>query len=245
MSTEKKRVLVTGGARGLGRTIVERLAAREWEVWAVDITPIDANSSSASQCRVMDVSDEKSVAAVFAEMNDAGGVDALVNNAGIFPAGTWDGLNIDVWRKVIEVNLIGSYICAREAGKSMRHHGRGGSIVNLGSVTYHVGMPNGIIYTTTKGGVVAMTRSLAKAVGRLSIRVNCVSPGLMDTEGVQEHVNVEGIDRSRLIAQDPLRQLPGTTQTSGVADVVAYLLSDDAREITGQTIVASGGTYFS
>lgn len=243
METNIKRVLVTGGARGLGRAIVNSLVDHGWEVWSGDLRDVAREETRAQQARHLDVSDEGSVKQIFAEMDAAGGVDGLVNNAAIFPAGAWDTLDVDAWRRAIDTNLIGSYLCAREAGRSMQAHGRGGSIVNLGSVTYHAGMANGIIYTTTKGGIVAMTRSMARAVGSLSIRVNCVSPGLMDTEGVREQMNVAGVDHSRLLGQDPQRLLPGTTSVSGVADVIAYLLSDAAREITGQTIVASGGTY--
>lgn len=238
-----KRALVTGAARGLGRSIVETLAAAGWEVWACDVRAPDDGLPEAHAFRVVDVTDESAVTAVFEEMETHGGVDGLVNNAAIFPAGAWDELDIDSWRRTIETNLIGSYLCAREAGKSMRKHGRGGSIVNLGSVTFHAGMANGIIYTTTKGAVVAMTRSMARAVGSLSVRVNCVAPGLMDTEGVREQMNVAGVDHSRLSGQDPQRILPGITQTDGVANVIAFLLSEHSKEITGQTIIASGGTY--
>ncbi len=241
--TDTKQVLVTGAGRGLGRAIVNSLADRGWEVWATDVVPIDPAQTPAHHCDVLDVGDAQAIARVVA--SNPRGFDALVNNAAIFPLAAWDELDVDTWRKTLEINLTGPFLCSQAVGRTMRDHKRGGAIVNISSVTFFEGMPIGLHYTAAKGGVLALTRSLARALGEYRVRVNCVAPGIMRTEGVMELVERGILPADRVTGdQDPLRKLPGQTEPAGVADVVAFLLSDDAREMTGQMLVASGGTYF-
>jgi len=239
-----RRALVTGGARGLGRAIVTTLAQRGYEVWAADILPIGPGQTDAQHAVQMDVTDEASVMAAFEPIDALGGLDVLVNNAGIFPQMHWDDPDMTEWHRTLGVNLTGSFICARAAGRSMRAHGRGGSIVNISSLTFWKGRGTGPNYTASKGGVVGLTRSLARALGPYSIRVNSVAPGLVDTEGVLEKVERGHFPRGRLENRSDARQLPGVTEAAGVAATVAFLASDDAREVTGQTIAADGGTIF-
>jgi NAD(P)-dependent dehydrogenase (short-subunit alcohol dehydrogenase family) len=242
-ATFAKRVVVTGAGRGLGRAICDVLVGEGADVWATDAQEIDPEKCSAQHRCVMDVASEMSVAQTFEAIEQLGGVDALVNNAGIYPMSAWDEIDISDWRRTLDVNLTGSFLCARAAAKSMRLHARGGSIVNIASALFFKGSAAGIAYTASKGGVVAMTRSFARALGGHLIRVNCVAPGLMNTEGVQELLG-RTVDADRLISNDPQRVFPGVTQPSGVAEVVAFLLSDASREMTGQTLIADGGLHF-
>jgi NAD(P)-dependent dehydrogenase (short-subunit alcohol dehydrogenase family) len=238
----RKQVLVTGAGRGLGRAIVDSLVERDWEVWATDVTEIDPAASKAQHMGVLDVCDAEAVSRLIGAV--PGGLDALVNNAAISPLKRWDELDLATWNKTLQVNLTGPFICSQAAGRVMRDHGRGGAIVNLSSVTFFQGNPLGLHYTASKGGIVALTRSLAVVLGQYGIRVNCVAPGLMRTEGVMALVESGVLPGERLSGdKDPLRLLPGHTEPTGVADVIAFLLSADAREMTGQVIVASGGTF--
>jgi len=241
-----KRVLVTGAGRGLGRAIVDSLAARGWEVWATDVAPIDPAESRAAHVGLLDVGDASAVQAYFAAASDEG-FDALVNNAAISPLTAWDSLDVDTWERTLRVNLTGPFLLSQAFAKAARARGAtSGAIVNLSSVTFFQGNRLGLHYTASKGGVVALTRSLAVALAPLGIRVNCVAPGLMRTEGVMAMVDDGILPGERLTGdQDPVRLLPGFTEPAGVADVVAFLLSDDAREMTGQQLVVSGGTFLS
>jgi NAD(P)-dependent dehydrogenase (short-subunit alcohol dehydrogenase family) len=240
-----KRVLVTGAGRGLGRAIVDSLAARGWEVWATDVAPIDAADSRAANVGQLDVGDAAAVRDYFEAAGT--GFDALVNNAAVSPLTAWDALDLETWERTLRINLTGPFLLSQAFAKSVRARGAaGGAIVNLSSVTFFQGNKLGLHYTASKGGVVALTRSLAVALAPLGIRVNCVAPGLMRTEGVMAMVEDGILPGERLSGeQDPIRLLPGFTEPAGVADVVAFLLSEDAREMTGQQLVVSGGTFLS
>ena len=243
MMSETRQALVTGAGRGLGREIVNSLVARGWEVWATDIVPIDPAATRAQHVDVLDVGDPAAIERVIAA--NTRGFDGLVNNAAIFPLAKWDELDVETWRRALEINLTGPFLCCQAMGRAMRGHGRGGAIVNISSVTWFQGMPTGMHYTAAKGGIVGITRSFARALGKHRIRVNCVAPGIMRTEGVMELVGRGMLPEQRvMMADDPERMLPGQTEPAGVADVIAFLLSDDARELTGQHVVASGGTHF-
>ena len=120
----------------------------------------------------------------------------------------------------------------------------GGSIINVVSLAFFKGHATGLAYSASKGALIGLTRSLAKALGPHRIRVNALAPGLMATGGTQDLVNQGAFSADRLIGDDPDRQLPGATEPAGVAAAIAMLLGDDAREITGQIVVADGGTLF-
>jgi NAD(P)-dependent dehydrogenase (short-subunit alcohol dehydrogenase family) len=127
----------------------------------------------------------------------------------------------------------------------MRGHGRGGAIVNVASPTFYRGHARGIAYTASKGAVIGLTRSLAMVLGVHAIRVNAVAPGLMATEGMLEQVEAGTVPADRVAGdEDDLRLIPGRTRPEAVAEVVAFLLGDGSREITGQVLAADGGTVF-
>lgn len=241
--TTTKRALVTGAARGLGRAIVDSLASQGWEVWATDIAPIDPGETRAAHVDRLDVTNAADIERVL--HSNVEGFDALVNNAAWIQLVPWDRLSPDDWRRMLEINLTGPFLCCQAVGRAMRDRGNGGAIVNVSSVTFFQGNPSALHYTASKGGVVALTRSLASALGPHGVRVNCVAPGLMLTEGVRAEIERGDLPGDRLlVANDPQRKLAGRTEPAGVADVVAFLVSDAARELTGQLIAAGGGSYY-
>jgi NAD(P)-dependent dehydrogenase (short-subunit alcohol dehydrogenase family) len=239
-----KQVVVTGAGQGLGRAIVETLVERGWTVWATDIDPDGLRVSKAQHTASLDVTNPDAVANLFSAVHDAGGVDAVVNNAGIFPLRPWDEHDAELMHRVYDVNVIGPLRCTQAAANSMITRGAHGAIVNIVSLAFFKGHATGLAYAASKGALIGLTRSLAKALGPHHIRVNALAPGLMLTGGTQALIDAGAFPAHRLAGDDPDRTLPGSTEPSGVAAMVATLLSDDAGEMTGQVVVADGGTVF-
>jgi NAD(P)-dependent dehydrogenase (short-subunit alcohol dehydrogenase family) len=240
-----KQVVVTGAREGLGRSIVETLVGRGWTVWATDINPDGLDVGGAQHTARMDVSDPDSVREVMARVHATGGIDALVNNAGIYPLMRWDEHDPATMHRVFDVNVVGSLLCTQEAAKSMIERGTGGSIVNIVSLVFYKGFGTALAYAASKGALIALTRSFARALGEHEIRINALAPGFMETPGNERGVAAGLVSPERFrTGRDPERQLPGICRTEDVAPAVAMLLGDDAREVTGQVLAADGGTYF-
>jgi pyridoxal 4-dehydrogenase len=239
-----QQVIVTGAGRGLGAAFVELLVDRGWTVWATDINEQALGDSCAQHKVAMDVTDHRMIQTVFAEAHAAGGIDGLVNNAAIMPHCEWKSQDATMWRALFEVNVLGAWICAQTAANHMVERGQGGSIVNLASLTFYDGPANGIAYASSKGAVLGMTRALASAVGPFGVRVNCVAPGLTRTPGNLELVEIGELGSDRLGDQDAKRPLPGSTQPRAIAKAVAYLLGDDASDVTGQILPVDGGAMY-
>jgi NAD(P)-dependent dehydrogenase (short-subunit alcohol dehydrogenase family) len=239
-----KRVLVTGAARGLGAVITETLTERGWQVWAADVDPAGGSSQHAHRTLTLDVTDAASITQAFAEIDAEGGLHAVVNNAGVYPNQAWDELDAATMQRVFSVNVFGTTAVAQAAAKSMIAHGIPGTIVNVVSLAFFKGAPTAIAYAASKGAVIGLTRSLAKAVGQYGIRVNAIAPGLMATDGTLALVAEGSFPADRLTGIDPDRQLPGATLPVDVARALAALLSDDLRDVTGQILTVDGGTYF-
>lgn len=239
-------MVVTGAARGLGASVIRRLVALGWSVWATDI---DADQLARADLptphrALLDVRDKVGIDRVIRTASETGPLQAWVNNAAVYPLRKWDQLDPEEWGRVIEVNLTGTFLCSTAAAKTMRDSGVGGSIVNVVSTTLFSGNPSAGAYVASKAGVVGFTRSLAKAVGGYRIRVNAVAPGLMPTDGVVKAVEEGGLPRAALDRERSNRALPGITDPNGVAGVIAFLVGDGSAEITGQTLIADGGVVF-
>ena len=184
-----------------------------------------------------DVSDEAAVAALHeAVMEQAGGVDILVNNAAIVPFIAWDDVDADHWRRLIEVNLDGCLPdVARRLGPDAQAD-RNGRIINICSNVIFAGTPNMAAYVAAKGGVFAFTRALATELGKYGINVNAVTPGLTESDGVKASPHNDSFG-----FVETLQAIPGRGQPEDIAAAVAFLASDDARFITGQTLNVDGG----
>ena len=238
MDVKDKVVIVTGGSRGIGKAIVEELAAGGARVLFTYRSSAEAaqavTEATGAQAICADVREPEGTAAVIAAAEALGSLDAVVNNAGI----TRDGLMLRMpdedWNDVLRTNLDGTFRMCRAAAAIMLSQRRG-SIVNLTSISGIRGNSGQANYAASKAAVSAMSRSLAKELARRNIRVNCVAPGFIDTDMVQsmDPRIVAGVKKAV-----PMRRLGKPEE---VAKVVRFLVSDAASFMTGQELVVDGG----
>jgi NAD(P)-dependent dehydrogenase (short-subunit alcohol dehydrogenase family) len=214
-----ERVVVTGGARGIGAALADELRRRGATVHTLDLDP-----AADVTC---DVSDPDQVAAAFAGIGD---VDGLVNCAALLvDRRAYDEIDLAEWDRMFAVNVRGSFLCARAAATAMGE--RGGSIVNVASETAFTGSHGFVHYVASKGAVISLTRALANELGRRAIRVNCVAPGFTPTPGSEV-----------LGAYDPTRTPLGRVmRPDDLLGTFCWLLSDDAAFVSGQTLMVNGG----
>lgn len=242
-------VLVTGGAGGIGLATARAFFDAGHSIILADIREevvhVAARSfpDPARAVGVMvDVTAARSIEAGFSEGEEAvGEVDILVNNAAVFaelPFVDWSEIEPEVWDQVMAVNLRGPFLCSRRVLPAMVRRGWG-RIINLGSTSSIVGMPLRVHYATSKAGVVGMTRSLARAVGRSGVTVNCVAPGATQSEAVLKNYPRALLDHGVAGRSIPRRELP-----EDVVGAISFLASDAAEFITGQTLVVDGGHTF-
>jgi 3-oxoacyl-[acyl-carrier protein] reductase len=247
VSDERPTAVVTGARRGIGRVIARTLAARGHVVACLDLEPSDETvaeiGGDAAASYVCDVADEDSVARTFAAVaSELGGVDVLVNNAGLYTGlerrPFWE-LEPAEWRRVLAVNVDSVFLCTRAALPSMRRRGRG-RVVNIASNVIAFGMADLMHYVASKAAVVGITRSMARELGPFGITANAVAPGLVTTE-----VTAELIPEAyrRQVADEQCVREP--VEPQDVAGAVAYLASAEARLVTGQTLHVAGGATMS
>ncbi len=219
MTLVGKRIVVTGGGRGIGAALATELRSRGAFVVTADV--------QAGADAVCDVSDPEQVAALFA---DVGEVDGLVNSAALLvDRRPFDEIDLAEWDRMFAVNVRGSFLCARAAASAMGE--RGGSIVNIASETAFTGSRGFVHYVASKGAVISMTRALANELGRRGVRVNCVAPGFTTTPGSEV-----------LGPYDPTRTPLGRVmRPDDLLGTFCYLLSDDSAFVSGQTILVNGG----
>jgi 3-oxoacyl-[acyl-carrier protein] reductase len=238
--------IISGAARGIGRAAAYRLAADGARVGLFDkdgpavkemADALAATGDVRATAFEVDVSDEATVNdAVAALLEQEGRIDVLVNNAGIYPHTPFDEVTFDEWRRVLATNLDGVYLCTRAAWPAMVARGYG-RIVNIGSATFHIGYPEMVPYISSKGGIVGFTRGLAAEAGAHGITVNCITPGLIETEGTQVE-DPTGELFEEIIAGQAVKR-PGRPED--IAECIAYLAGPAAGFITGQTINVDGG----
>jgi 3-oxoacyl-[acyl-carrier protein] reductase len=179
------------------------------------------------------------VTRLFAEAKSAfGRVDVLVNNAGVYEFSPLEGVTEEHFHKQFDLNVLGVLLASKEA--VAHFDGKGGSIVNISSGASTLTPPNASVYSATKAAVDAVTRSLAKELGPRNIRVNAINPGMVDTEGVRAAGIDESDFRKEIEARTPLGRIG---QPHDIAPAAVFLASDDARWITGETLLVGGGLH--
>jgi 3-oxoacyl-[acyl-carrier protein] reductase len=242
-SLEGRVAIVTGGGGGLAEGICATLAASGAAVAAVDRSLEKAERvvqlASSGRCIALeaDVSDKASVDAMAQKViSELGGIDIVVNNAAIYPLRPWTEIEEEEWDRVMAVNLKGYFLCARAAYPSMRERGKG-RIINVASITFFIGWSGFLDYVSSKGAIIGFTRTLAREVGPDGITVNAISPGAFPTDAERVHPDQEALNR-RILEQQSLKRR-GTPEDVG--NLVAFLASDAASFITGQTVMIDGG----
>jgi 3-oxoacyl-[acyl-carrier protein] reductase len=244
MARKLRRALVTGASKGVGRGIAIGLAEAGWSVGINYFNDRDGAEATASSIHDIggtawilqaDVGDSDQVRGMFdAFTEQAGDLDLLVNNAGVQTWAPLLKLSEEDWERTIRTNLTGCYLCARQAALRMKETG-GGCIINIGSGANKAPFPNLVDYCASKGGIETFTSVTAVELGPHNIRVNCVAPGCIEVERTKK----ESPDYAGTWA--PLTPLRRIGNVNDVANVVAFMASDAAGFVTGQTLYVDGG----
>jgi len=246
MTLGGKTAVVTGGGRGIGRTVSLRLAEMGCLVYVNYMSRSEAaeetvlqirNRSGKGQIIQFDVADFNQTQGAFKEIiSRSGSIDVLINNAGITRDGLVARMKESDWDSVLDTNLKGAFCCAKAAVKPMMKN-RWGRIVNIGSIVGFSGNAGQVNYAAAKAGLIGLTKSLAREFASRHITVNCVAPGYVVTEMTDR---LDDSVKEKMLGEIPMGTL-GTP--ADIAAAVAYLVSEEAGYVTGQTIHVNGGMY--
>ncbi|NUP54017.1 MAG: SDR family oxidoreductase [Catenulispora sp.] len=237
---EGLKAIVTGGGSGIGAAAARTLANRGAAVAVLDLDPAAAVAAGLHGFQA-DVADDASVrAAVAAAVSALGGLDVLVNNAGVGAVGTVEDNPDEQWLTVYDVNVVGMVRVTRAALPALRRSGHA-AIVNTCSIAATAGLPQRALYSATKGAVLSLTLAMAADHVREGIRVNCVNPGTADTPWVARLLDAApdpAAERAALRARQPMGRLVSADE---VAAAIAYLASPTAGSVTGTSLAVDGG----
>jgi 3-oxoacyl-[acyl-carrier protein] reductase len=239
-----KKAIVTGGARGLGKEIVESFLREGATVWSIDLLQSEAAAEVESIARengvqvhwnLADVTKEAEITTLLERiLTESGGIDILVNNAGITRDKLLFRMTLEDWEKVLTVNLTSIFLISKVVAREMtRAHG--GCIINMASIVGMIGNGGQTNYSASKAGLIGFTKSLAREVASRNVRVNAVAPGFIDTDMTRK-LPENAIQA--LTSQIPLGRVG---KPSEVASVVVFLASDMASYLTGNVIKVTGG----
>lgn len=249
MQIENSVVIVTGGAQGIGYAIAERFARGKAKVLIADIDDSEGkravgklgkiNTANYVHCNVSQKLDVHNLVASALDLH--GKIDVLVNNAGMIATADFLELEESDFDRVLSVNLKGAFLCGQAVAKHMVEHvkqgGDPGTIINISSVNAVFAIANQVPYTVSKGGLNQLTKVMSLALAPYGIRVNGIGPGSIMTQ-ILEAVNSDPAAAERILSRTPLGRIG---EPEEIASIAAFLASDDASYITGQTIYADGG----
>jgi 3-oxoacyl-[acyl-carrier protein] reductase len=242
MSLQGKIALVTGASRGIGKAIAEQLVELGATVIGTATSENGAQKISEylgdnGKGRVLNVTENESIAQLFVDIKaDYGTVDILVNNAGITRDNLMMRMKDDEWQSIIDTNLTSVFRLSKAVMRGMMK-ARNGRIINIGSVVGSMGNAGQVNYAAAKAGLLGFTKSMAREVASRGITVNAVAPGFIDTDMTQELTDEQKQD---IFGQVPAKRLG---QPSEIAAAVAFLASEQAAYITGETLHVNGGMY--
>jgi NAD(P)-dependent dehydrogenase (short-subunit alcohol dehydrogenase family) len=233
------RMLVTGGASGIGHAVATEALARGALVAVLDLDP--STAPTGALCHAADVADDSSVADAVAQAAEAmGGIDIVINNAGIGAQGTVETNPLDEWRQVFEVNVLGMVRVMREALPHLRRSANA-AVVNTCSIAATAGLPDRAAYSASKGAVLSLTLAMAADHLHEGIRVNCVNPGTADTPWIARLLDNSAdpaAERAALEARQPSGRLVTAQE---VAAAILYLAGPHAGATTGTSLAVDGG----
>lgn len=257
LNLEGKGAVITGGAMGIGLGISRRLAEAGAAVLIADYNAEEAENATTelrsqgyhSHFVRCDITSEAEVENMVAEAgNTLGSVDILVNNAGIYPRKAIQEMKASDFEDVISVNLTGTFLCSRYASQKMIEKGKGGCIINIASIeALHPSSTGMSAYDASKGGVLMLTKSMARELGRHDIRVNAIAPGAIKTRGILSHTGPSD-NKAQLkeLKSFLSRMVLGRMgDADDIARVVVFLASEMSSYITGELIVVDGGYLIS
>ncbi len=238
-----KKALVTGGSKGIGRAIVETFLKNGAEVYTLSRTPGDlagleavaAEAGTKVHYHAVDVADETAITALIKEiLKESGGLDAVVNNAGITRDGLIARMPADAWNEVLRVNLASAFYICKAVSMSMLSR-RGGSIINMSSVVGLHGNAGQTNYAASKAGLIGLTKSLAQELAPRGVRVNAICPGFIGTEMTEQLTEDQ---KKALFARIPMARMGSAEE---IARVALFLASDLSTYVTGQALSVDGG----
>jgi 3-oxoacyl-[acyl-carrier protein] reductase len=247
---EKRVAIVTGASRGIGRAVAYRLAAQGHAVCVNYVRDAERAAAVVSHIRDNggvayaaggDVSDPSQVAVVVDECaTHLGAPTTLVNNAAIFPWTPWQEISPAEWDEVFAVNVRGAWLMSKAVTPFMEA-AEWGRIVSMTSATFLTGNPNLMHYAASKGAIVGLTRSLARALGAHNITVNAVSTGKIITEGFEQYFSQGVLNSEEVVASRQSQPIARLGEPEDCASVIAFLTSDEASYLTGQLVNVDGG----
>ena len=242
MNLENKKIIITGATGGIGNSIVKRLSDAGAKILATG-TRIEKLEELKSKFKNTDIlkfdiskADEIEEFIENATKQLGGGLDCLINNAGITQDNLAIRMNVEEWKKVIDVNLTSTFLLSKFAVKKMLKN-KYGKIINITSVVGHTGNLGQANYTASKAGIIAMSKSLAIEYAKKNININCISPGFIKTEMTDK---IEEKFKEAIISKIPSSRLG---EPEDVANAVLFLASDQSNYINGETIHVNGGMY--
>ena len=242
MNLENKKIIITGATGGIGNSIVKRLSDAGAKILATGtrLEKLEELKSKFKNTDILkfDISKGEEIEEFIenATKQLGGGLDCLINNAGITQDNLAIRMNIDEWKKVIDINLTSTFLLSKFAVKKMLKN-KYGKIINITSVVGHTGNLGQANYTASKAGIVAMSKSLAIEYAKKNININCISPGFIKTEMTDK---IEEKFKEAIISKIPSSRLG---EPEDVANAVLFLASDQSNYINGETIHVNGGMY--